>query len=126
MGKKILVVDDEVHIVNILKFNLKKSGYDVITAVNGEEALGIIEAEMPDLILCDVMMPKLTGFEVCQKIKSDDKYKTIPFILLTAKGQEVDKDIGLKFGADLYLTKPFSPKNIVDKVTEMLEAINKP
>lgn len=122
MGKKILVVDDEVHIVNILKFNLKKSGYDVITAVNGEEALSVIEAEMPDLILCDVMMPKLTGFEVCQKVKSDDKYKNIPFILLTAKGQEVDKDIGLKFGADLYLTKPFSPKNIVDKITEILEA----
>ncbi|HOT75964.1 MAG TPA: response regulator [Candidatus Wallbacteria bacterium] len=120
MGKKILVVDDEVHIVNILKFNLKKSGYDVITAANGEEALGMIASEMPDLILCDVMMPKLTGFEVCQKVKNDDKLKAIPFILLTAKGQEVDKDIGLKFGADLYLTKPFSPKNIVDKVTEIL------
>ncbi len=120
MGKKILVVDDEVHIVNILKFNLKKSGYDVITAANGEEALSVIATEMPDLILCDVMMPKLTGFEVCQKVKNDDKLKSIPFILLTAKGQEVDKDIGLKFGADLYLTKPFSPKNIVDKVTEIL------
>jgi len=120
MGKKILVVDDEVHIVNILKFNLKKSGYDVITAANGEEALNLISSEMPDLILCDVMMPKVTGFEVCQKIKSDEKLRNIPFILLTAKGQEVDRDIGLKYGADLYLTKPFSPKNIVDKVAEIL------
>jgi len=120
MGKKILVVDDEVHIVNILKFNLKKSGYDVITAANGEEALNLISSEMPDLILCDVMMPKVTGFEVCQKIKSDEKLRNIPFILLTAKGQEIERDIGLKYGADLYLTKPFSPKNIVDKVAEIL------
>lgn len=120
MGKKILVVDDESHIVNILKFNLKKSGYDVVTAGNGEEALVIIANEKPDVIICDVMMPKVTGFEVCQKVKSDDSLKQIPFILLTAKGQEVDKDIGLKFGADYYLTKPFSPKNIVDKVAEIL------
>jgi len=120
MGKKILVVDDESHIVNILKFNLKKSGYDVITAGNGEEALTMITNEKPDVIICDVMMPKVTGFEVCQKVKGDEALKQIPFILLTAKGQEVDKDIGLKFGADFYLTKPFSPKNIVDKVAEIL------
>jgi len=121
MAKKILIVDDEAHIVNILKFNIKKAGYDVITAVNGEEALNIIAAEKPDLIICDVMMPKVTGFEVCQKVKNDENLKNIPFILLTAKGQEVDKDIGLKFGADHYLTKPFSPKSIVDKVAEILK-----
>lgn len=121
MGKKILIVDDEAHIVNILKFNIKKAGFDVITAANGEEALSMIASEMPDLIICDVMMPKVTGFEVCQKVKGDDKFKHIPFILLTAKGQEVDKDIGLKFGADQYLTKPFSPKSVVDKVAEILK-----
>lgn len=124
MSKKILIVDDEIHIVNILKFNLKKAGFDIITASNGEEALKILETEKPDVILCDVMMPKVTGFEVCQKVKADEKLKKIPFILLTAKGQEIDKDIGLKYGADFYLTKPFSPKNIVDKITEILSSQN--
>jgi len=120
MGKKVLIADDESHIVNILKFNLKKAGFDVITAGNGEEALNMISNEMPDLIICDVMMPKVTGFEVCQKVKNDENLKKIPFILLTAKGQDVDKDAGFKYGADHYLTKPFSPKSIVDKVSEIL------
>ena len=121
MPKKILVVDDETHILNILKFNLKKNGYDVITAVNGEDAVNLIKSEIPDLILCDVMMPKKTGFEVCSEIKEIEGLKEIPFIILTAKGQKIDEDHGINVGADAYLTKPFSPRIIMQKVAELLK-----
>jgi DNA-binding response OmpR family regulator len=120
MGKKVLVVDDEMHILNILKFNLKKAGYDVTTAADGEEAMQKINLDPPELILCDVMMPKKTGFEVCYDVKTNEKLKSIKFIILTAKGQRIDEEKGIEYGADLYLTKPFSPRNILAKVKELL------
>jgi len=120
MGNKILVVDDEIHILNILKFNLKKAGFEISTASNGEEAIEKIEKEHPKLVLCDVMMPKKTGFEVCSYVKNSDELKNIKFIILTAKGQRVDEEKGMEIGADLYMTKPFSPKNIIQKVKELL------
>lgn len=120
MAKKILVVDDEAHILNILKFNLVKAGYAVVTATNGEEALERIRADRPDLVLCDVMMPKKTGFEVCTEVKADGALRSIPFLLLTAKGQKADEDKGLEIGADAYLTKPFSPRIVLQRIKEIL------
>lgn len=121
MGKKILVVDDEIHIVQIVKFNLeKRGGYEVLTAKNGEEGLEIARSEKPDLILSDVMMPKMSGFQFCEALKKDDEIKSIPFIILTAKGQENDIKTGEDLGVDDYITKPFSPKALLEKVAEIL------
>jgi DNA-binding response OmpR family regulator len=122
MGKKILVVDDEKHIVKIISFNLKREGYQVKEAYNGEEALQIVAEFQPDLLITDVMMPKMDGFELCQNLRSQ-KY-TFPIIMLTAKGQEFDRNKGLKYGADKYLTKPFSPKKLKDVVVELLNGNN--
>ena len=121
MKKKILVVDDEIHIVQIVKFNLeKRGGYEVITAKNGEEGLETAKDQMPDLILSDVMMPKMSGFQFCEALKRDAELKKIPFIILTAKGQENDIKTGTDLGADDYITKPFSPKALLEKVAEIL------
>ncbi|BDU50029.1 response regulator transcription factor [Haliovirga abyssi] len=121
MGKKVLVVDDEVHIVQIVKFNLeKRGGYTVVTAKNGAEGLKVAKEQNPDMILSDVMMPKMSGFEFCKAVKSDEELKDIPFIILTAKGQEADIKDGETSGADDYITKPFSPKSLLTKVAEIL------
>lgn len=121
MKKKILVVDDEIHIVQIVKFNLeKRGGYEVITAKNGEEGLETAKEQMPDLILSDVMMPKMSGFSILWTLKRDAELKKIPFIILTAKGQENDIKTGTDLGADDYITKPFSPKALLEKVAEIL------
>lgn len=121
MPKKILVVDDEVHIVQIVKFNLeKRGGYEILVGKNGEEGLELARTEKPDLILSDVMMPKMSGFKFCEEVKKDENIKHIPFIILTAKGQESDVKSGQSAGADDYITKPFSPKALLAKVTEIL------
>ena len=113
MNRKILVVDDELAIVDLLSFNLKKEGYDVVTANDGEEALLKSETESPDLILLDVMLPKMDGFTVCRKVR---ERKTTPIIMITAKEEEVDKVLGLELGADDYLTKPFSVRELMARV----------
>lgn len=113
MNRKILIVDDELAIVDLLKFNLKKEGYDVVTANDGEEALLKAETENPDLILLDVMLPKMDGFTVCRKVR---ERKTTPIIMITAKEEEVDKVLGLELGADDYLTKPFSVRELMARV----------
>lgn len=110
---KILVVDDEKAIVDILKFNLQREGYNVITAFNGEEALQIFEKEKPDLVLLDIMMPKVDGLQVCKIIRN--KYDT-PIIMLTARAEEVDKVLGLELGADDFVTKPFSIRELMARV----------
>lgn len=121
MAKKILVVDDEIHIVQIVKFNLeKRGGYEVITAKNGEEGFEMAKSEKPDLILSDVMMPKMSGFQFCEAVKKEESIKATPFIILTAKGQENDIKTGESLGADDYITKPFSPKALLEKVAEIL------
>jgi len=120
-NKTILVVDDEPFILRSLTFILKKEGYTVYSATNGKEAMSLIEkVGKPDLMFLDVMMPKMNGFEVCQLIKKDPKYKDIYIILLTARGQESDKDKGLALGADDYITKPFSPSKLIQKVKDVL------
>ena len=113
MAKKILVVDDRKPISDIVKFNLDKEGYDVVTAYDGEEALKKVEAESPDLILLDLMLPKIDGLEVARQIR---KEHDTPIIMLTAKDSEIDKVLGLELGADDYVTKPFSNRELVARV----------
>ncbi|MEL4105502.1 response regulator [Oscillospiraceae bacterium WX1] len=114
MSKTILVVDDEKNIVDIISFNLKKEGYDILTAFDGEKALELCSEAAPDLILLDVMLPRLNGFEVCSAIRKTD-YKT-PIIMLTAREEETDKVFGLELGADDYITKPFSMREVLARV----------
>lgn len=118
MNKKILVVDDEVSIVTLLQYNLERSGYDVITASDGEEALKKAETEKPDLIVLDVMLPKLDGIEVCKRLRQQKLM--FPILMLTAKDEEFDKVLGLELGADDYMTKPFSPREVNARVKAIL------
>jgi len=113
MNEKILVVDDEKNIVDIIKYNLKKEGYNVLTAMDGEEAIAVNEKEKPDIILLDIMMPKLDGYAACRRIR--EKYDT-PIIMLTARAEEVDKVLGLELGADDYVTKPFGTRELLARV----------
>lgn len=113
MAEKVLVVDDEKNIVSILAFNLKKEGYEVITAYDGKQAVELAFKEDPDLILLDIMMPELNGFEACKKIR--EKMNT-PIIMLTARAEELDKVLGLELGADDYVTKPFSVRELIARV----------
>ena len=117
---KILVVDDEIYIVHILDFSLGMEGYEVITALDGEQALEKVKAEKPDLIVLDIMMPKLDGYEVCKNIKSSAETQHIPVILLSAKGRNVDQKLGFDVGADDYITKPFSPRKLVERINAIL------
>lgn len=118
--KRILVVDDEPHAIRALTFILKKEGYDVYSALNGEEAMARVRESKPDLMFLDVMMPRKNGFEVCQEIKGDPGLSDIYIIMLTAKGQEKDREKGLSLGADEFITKPFSLTDIVARVRELL------
>ncbi|MBO5561854.1 MAG: response regulator transcription factor [Firmicutes bacterium] len=113
MPGKILVVDDEASIVNIISFNLKKEGYEVITAGDGETGLELALREKPDLVLLDIMMPQMDGYEVCRKIREKSN---VPIIMLTARADEVDKVIGLEMGADDYVTKPFANRELMARV----------
>ena len=117
---KILVVDDEIYIVHILDFSLGMEGYEVITALDGEQALEKARAEKPDLIVLDIMMPKLDGYETCKMLKAEADTKDIPVILLSAKGRNVDQKIGFEVGADDYITKPFSPRKLVERINAIL------
>ncbi len=118
MDKKILVVDDEKPIADILQFNLKKEGYEVFCAYDGNEALKMVEERQPDLILLDIMLPQRDGMEVCREVRK--KYET-PIIMLTAKDSEIDKVLGLELGADDYVTKPFSTREIIARVKANLK-----
>ena len=113
MNKKILIVDDEKNIVDILKFNLKKEGFTTIEAYDGEQGLEMGLNQKPDLILLDVMLPKMDGFTVCRKLR---ERISVPILMLTAKEEEVDKVLGLELGADDYITKPFSPRELIARV----------
>ena len=117
---KILVVDDEIYIVHILDFSLGMEGYEVITALDGEQALEKARSEKPDLIVLDIMMPKLDGYETCKILKGDPATRDIPVILLSAKGRNIDQKIGFEVGADDYITKPFSPRKLVERINGIL------
>lgn len=121
MNKKILVVDDEKPIADILQFNLIKEGYDVVCAYDGDEALQKVEEMQPDLMLLDIMLPKRDGMEVCREVRK--KYD-FPIIMLTAKGSEIDKVLGLEMGADDYVTKPFSTRELIARVKANMRRLN--
>lgn len=118
--RKILVVDDEPHVVRTLSFVLQKEGYEISTAVDGEEALNRLHEVKPSLMFIDIMMPKKNGYEVCQEIKGDPALKGIHVIMLSAKGQEADKEKALTLGADEFITKPFSPVQVIERVKQIL------
>lgn len=113
MDQTIMIVDDEKAIVDILEFNLKRDGYNVIKAFNGEDGLQMFREKQPDLVLLDIMMPKIDGLQVCKEIRVESN---VPIIMLTARAEEVDKVIGLEFGADDYVTKPFSVREVLARV----------
>lgn len=120
MTHKILIADDEPNILISLEYLMKREGFDVSVARDGQEAVDAIRAVRPDLVLLDVMMPKKTGFEVLQEVRADDGLTQISIILLTAKGRDTDQTKGLALGADAYMTKPFSTRELVEKVRELL------
>lgn len=119
---KVLAVDDQVHIVRLIQVNLERNGYQVVTAYDGEQALEKVKEENPDLIVCDVMMPRKDGFEVLREVKADPGTRNIPFIMLTAKAQDADVFRGWASGVDAYLTKPFNPQELLAFVKRVLEA----
>ncbi|MCO7175952.1 response regulator transcription factor [Sporolactobacillus kofuensis] len=118
MAKKILVVDDEPSIVTLLSFNLKKAGYDVLTATKGTDALRLAKESRPDLMVLDLMLPEMDGMDVCKQLRQEQSF--IPILMLTAKDDELDKILGLELGADDYMTKPFSPREVVARVKAIL------
>ena len=122
MNKKILIDDDEQNIVISVEFLMKREGFDVLIAGDGEEALAKIRAERPDLVLLDVMMPRKNGFDVCQEVRADAALAGVRILMLTAKGRDTEVAKGLALGADAYMTKPFSTKELVSKVRELLDA----
>jgi DNA-binding response OmpR family regulator len=122
MPSLVLIVDDEPNIVLSLEFLMKKSGYEVAIARDGEAALAAIAQRVPDLILLDVMMPKLDGFEVCQRVRANPAWSRARIIMLTAKGRDVEKQKGLALGADDYITKPFATGEVVERVRQLLGA----
>lgn len=125
MDKKILIVDDEKDIVKLLDYNLKKEGYQTISAYNGNEALEKTYSQKPDLIILDLMLPDLDGFEVCKILKTQQQTSFIPIIILTAKSQEIDKILGLELGADDYITKPFSVREVIARIKAIFRRLQK-
>lgn len=119
-GEKILVIDDELNIVELLKYNLVLGGYKVLYSLNGKEGLNLAVENKPDLILLDVMLPEMDGFDVCKEMKKNKEIENIPIIMLTAKADEFDKILGLELGADDYITKPFSVRELLARVKVVL------
>ena len=118
--EKILVVDDEEHIQELIKFNLEKSGYKVICADNGIDAIRLAKEQFPQLMLLDLMLPGMDGLDVCKEIRKDSSMSNMPIIMITAKGEEIDKIIGLELGADDYITKPFSVRELIARIKAIL------
>src|SRR5512139_307716 len=117
---KILIVDDEKDIVDLIAYNLKKEGYETLKALDGEKALQLIRTKTPNLVILDLMLPGIQGLEVCKRIRKVPETAVIPIIMLTAKGEEIDKVLGLEVGADDYITKPFSVKELLARVKAVL------
>ena len=126
MKPKVLVVDDEPDALELVAFNLKAAGMEVTTAADGNEALKKARASLPNLIILDIMLPEVDGIEICKILRRDPKTSSIPIIMLTAKAAEVDRVIGLELGADDYVTKPFSPRELLLRVKRLLRVANAP
>jgi DNA-binding response OmpR family regulator len=120
MTKRILVVDDEPNIVLSLEFLMRRAGFEVEVARDGREALAALEGEPPDLLLLDVMMPEFDGFEVCEKIRARPEWASTKIVMLTARGREAERERGMTLGADAYVTKPFSTRDLVERIKRLL------
>ena len=120
MGKKVLIADDEPNIVTSLEYLMNKSGYEGKIARNGDEALALVESFLPDVVLLDVMMPRKSGYEVCQHIRERKEWQHIKIVMLSAKGREAEVNKGLSLGADTYVTKPFSNQELIAKIAGLL------
>ena len=119
--KRILIVDDEGDLRSMLRFRLEAMNYEISEAVDGQDGLDKARSENPDLIILDLMLPKMDGYKVCRMLKFDEKYKHIPIIMFTARAQEKDKKIGKEMGAEAYITKPFEPEVLLSKIKELLK-----
>lgn len=122
--KRILIVDDEEDMRYAVKMQLEANGYEVLTAKDGQEGLTFARKEMPDLIILDLMLPKLDGYQVCRMLKFDNKYKNIPIVIFTARAQSDDEELGYQVGADAYVAKPFDPKRLLGKIKDLLGDLN--
>jgi DNA-binding response OmpR family regulator len=122
VSKKVLIADDEPSIVAAVEFLLRREGYDVRVARDGEEALKLVEASTPDLVLLDVMMPGKSGYEVCARLRERPEWRDLKIIMLSAKGRDAEVTKGLSLGADVYVTKPFSTRDLMAKIHGLLEA----
>lgn len=120
MAKRVVVIDDEVDFANLLKIQLEKKKFLVFVANSGAEGLELVKKEIPDIVLLDIMMPKMSGWQVCSKIKSDSKTKDIPVLFLTARTDDISRSMGLK-GADGYIEKPFDPIILIKKINELIK-----
>jgi len=120
MAKKVLIADDEPNIVTALEFLLQRSGYEVLIARDGDEALKIVESAGPDLVLLDIMMPVRSGFEVCKRIRERPEWAHIKVVMLSAKGRDAEVNKGMVMGADLYVTKPFSTRELMERIRGLL------
>ncbi len=120
MAHKILIADDEPNIVVSLEYLMKREGFDVRVVANGDDALAKVAEFAPDLVLLDVMLPRRNGFEVCQQLRADPRWRSLKVVMLTAKGRDIEMQKGLALGADAYITKPFSTKDLVMRVKELL------
>ena len=124
-GKKVLVAEDEPDIRGLIVFSLRYAGYEVIEALNGEEAVRLAEDEQPDLILLDVRMPKMNGYEACSVLKGQDSTRSMPIVFLSARGQEAEIKQGLELGAEAYILKPFAPDELYQRVGGILERLER-
>lgn len=120
-GKRILLVDDEHELVEMVKLRLESYGYEVIPAYDGQDGLEKARNEKPDLIILDIMLPKIDGYKVCRMLKFDEKYKNIPIIMFSARAQDRDKETGEQVGADAYIVKPFEPEALKTKIDQFLK-----
>ena len=123
---RVLIVEDEQDISELVRYNLEQAGYQTISASDGAEALDKVQHEQPDLVVLDLMLPGLDGKEVCRRIRQDDQTRSIPVIMLTAKAEEIDRIVGFELGADDYLTKPFSPRELVLRIQAVLRRLQQP
>lgn len=125
--KKVLVVEDEAELTGAIQIRLEQAGYEVLIAYDGQEALEKARTENPDLIVLDLMLPKIDGYKVCRMLKFDEKYKKIPVVMLTARAQEKDENLGYEVGADAFITKPFKYQVLLAKIAELLgDSVSKP
>ena len=121
MSEKILIVEDDRHISKLIKYNLEKAGFVCVVTPTGEEALEMLNKHSVDLIILDIMLPKMDGFQVCKQVRQSEKFPAVPIIILTAKGEEVDRVVGFELGADDYVVKPFSPRELILRAKAILK-----